>query len=213
MDPRKARKRASGGKPPTGGRKAVHAAKGLAPGVGQPDAASRKLASGLVIQGDARRLASQSDREAQTGLADLDQGAALADISQDIGELSDAAQALSLEENDRAMDLAAMAGQIATVGDVMRATGMKSLGLFLNEMSRRLQEMAVRDMLQAQDAGGLARAISEAGEDVESIGETEAAAGASELVNAAADADASLLTATIADDQIAQGLMGSTNQA
>ena len=172
----------------------------------QPDVASRRIASGLVNQEQARHLASASARDARIALADLDEGAALTGISEDIGALSVAAGALSLQEVERGMELAGMAGQIGTVGDAVRALGMGSLGSFLEEMSRRMRDMAVRDMLQAQDTRGLAQAIGEVGAGVESIGEGELATGIAELTSAQAVADASELAADIGSRQIAEGL-------
>lgn len=124
--------------------------------------------------------------------------------------MSDAARALSLDEVERGMELAAMAGQIGTVGDTVRAIGMESLGKFLDDMSRRMRELAVRDMLQSQDARGLAQAIGEAGEGVGVLGETELAAGIAELASAQEAADASELAATVGAGQIVAGLAEAT---
>lgn len=170
------------------------------------DALSR-VASGLDSTTEAGRLAARSERDARTGLQDLDEGAVLTGISEDISALSEAAAALSLSEVERGMELAAMAGQIGTVGDTVRVMGMESLGSFLNDMSLRMRAIAVRDMLESQDGRGLAQAIGEAGAGVGVLGEKEMAAGIAELSSAQDAADASELAAAVGAGQIAVGLV------
>lgn len=170
------------------------------------DAASR-IASGLENTTEAGRLAARGERAAHAGLHDIDEGAVLTGISEDIGALSEAAAALSLSEVQRGMELAAMAGQIGTVADTVRVMGMVSLGSFLNDMSLRMRGMAVRDMLESQDGRGLAEAIGEAGAGVAVLGEQELAAGIAELESAQDAADASELAAEVGAGQIAAGLV------
>jgi hypothetical protein len=169
------------------------------------DAASR-IVDGLGKRVRAQRLAALSRRAAQKGLAGLDEGAALAGISEGIGALSDAARALSLEEVERGMELAAMGGQIGTVGDAVRAMGMESLGSFLVEMGRRMRDMAANDMLESQDTRGIALAMGDVGAEVAVIGEGEVATAMDELTRAEAAADASVRAEAAGTVEIAGGL-------
>jgi hypothetical protein len=178
--------------------------------VSKADAASR-VAAGLDNRARARRLAARSERAAQMGLEDLDEGAVLTGISEDIGALSDAAGALSRSGVERGMELAAMAGQIGTIGDTVRAMGMESLGSFLNDMSLRMRGMAVRDILESGETRELAEAIGEAGADVGVVGGSELAEGIAELASAQNVADASQLAAMVGAGEIAAGLAEAAN--
>lgn len=169
--------------------------------------AALRIASGLDSQAQADRLAARGERDASIAIQDLDEGAVLTDIAEDMGALSAAATALSLSEVERGMELAAMAGQIGTVADAVRVMGMSSLGSFLNDMSLRMRAMAVRDMLESQDGRGLARAIGDAGAGVGALGESDLAAGMAGLASAQDAADASQLAAEVGALEIASGLV------
>jgi hypothetical protein len=169
--------------------------------------AALRIASGLDNQAQADRLAAQGEQDARSAIQNLDEGAVLTDIAENISALSEAATALSLSEVERGMELAAMAGQIGTVADTVRVMGMESLGSFLNDMSLRMRGIAVRDVLESQDRRGLARAIGDAGAGVGALAESELAAGMAELASAQNAADASELAAKVGAGQIASGLV------
>jgi hypothetical protein len=98
--------------------------------------------------------------------------------------LSRAVRAASLEDTADAMELAAMSGQLAVVGDVVYGLQMRSLGIFLAAMSSRLKAHAARELVQARSRQELAEAMGSVGELVAGLGANEVEEGVLRMVAA-----------------------------
>jgi hypothetical protein len=85
---------------------------------------------------------------------------------------------MSWEDLDRGMELARMAGEMATASDVVDLLEMPVLATFLERRGLRLQEIAVEQLMRAASTRALSGAVKQAGRDIEAMGEQEIAEGA-----------------------------------
>jgi hypothetical protein len=90
----------------------------------------------------------------------------LTELSEDFVSMAAAVRSLGIDEVRRGMELAAMSGQVAVVGDALAALGMRSVATFLAEMGRRMRSMADRDLALsrgtnqiAEEMGAVGRAV------------------------------------------------------
>ena len=104
------------------------------------------------------------------------------------------------------MDLAAIAGQLWTVSDVVAALDMPVLADFLEVKGEELQEIAVEVLLRFGATHALAEYMEETGAEVEALGMEEAGEGAARLdISAGMEARSKELAQTGAE-MTAQGL-------
>jgi len=101
--------------------------------------------------------------------------------SDDIAIQSALVGALSEEELGYGMDLAAIAGQLWTVSDVVAALDMPVLADFLEVKGEELQEIAVEVLLRFGATHALADYLEETGAEVEALGMEEAYEGAARM--------------------------------
>jgi hypothetical protein len=133
-----------------------------------------QVTSGLDSMAAAGRTADLGGLVAESGMRDIAQGEAALFAAEDIALLSEAVRTASMEDTADAMELAAMSGQLAVVGDVVYGLQMRSLGVFLAAMSNRLKSHAARELVQARSRQELAEAMGSVGDLVAGLGTTEA---------------------------------------
>ena len=133
----------------------------------------------------------------EAGVTDLLQGASMLAASDDIALQSALVSALSEEELGYGMDLAAIAGQLWTVSDVVAGLDMPVLADFLEIKGEELQNIAVEVLLRFGATHALAAYMEETGAEVESLGMEEAFEGAARLdISAGMDARSQELAQT-----------------
>jgi hypothetical protein len=115
-------------------------------------------------------------------------------------------RALSASDMQHGLSLAGIAGQLATVSDVMDSLQMPVLSAFLDDTSGQLRDLAISSLLRARDTQNLAGLIRRTSQTVAGYGTTEMAEG---LVRLAASEDFAAQSAQLASegaDQVAEGL-------
>ena len=125
----------------------------------------------------ADRISRLSQVVAEAGIADVGQGAELLAASEDVGVLSAMVGLMSSADMDHGLDLARMAGELWTVGDVVDILQMPVLADFLENRGLRLQEMAVEQILRSAGRSSLSRMMADTGEKIAALGENEVAEG------------------------------------
>jgi hypothetical protein len=126
--------------------------------------------------------------------------------SDDIAIQSALVSALSQEELGYGMDLAAIAGQLWTVSDVVAALDMPVLADFLEVKGGELQNIAVEVLLRFGATHALAEYMEETSSQIEGLGMEEAEEGAARLDIAADMAAKSEELAQAGAELTAQGL-------
>jgi len=95
--------------------------------------------------------------------------------AEDVDAMGRIVKSMSAEDLERALDLAAISGQLATVSDLAYGLEMTTLGSFLNISSRKLKGHAVESLVLMRGNRELARSMREVSEQLSGLGRTEAA--------------------------------------
>jgi hypothetical protein len=125
-----------------------------------------------------------SDYVAGAGVRDVVEGAELLAFSDDVAVQGAVVGALAEEDLEQAMELAAIAGQLWTVSDVVDVLDMPVLSAFLEARGEALQQMAVDTIFRYGATRALSDVIAETGLDIGVLGEVEIAEGADRLMAA-----------------------------
>jgi hypothetical protein len=113
---------------------------------------------------------------------------------------------MSREELERGLQLARLAGELKTVGDVVAVLDMPVLADFLMERGESLQDIASDQLLRFTSTRALASAIKEEGRGIEEMGENEAAEGMVRLAVSEAAAERSKELSQASDALAARGV-------
>ena len=125
----------------------------------------------------ADRMQQLSDLVGEAGVVDVAEGVDMLMKGGDVRAMGAIVGLMSWEDLDRGMELARMAGEMATASDVVDLLEMPVLATFLERRGLRLQEIAVEQLMRAASTRALAGAVKQAGRDIEAMGEQEIAEG------------------------------------
>jgi hypothetical protein len=142
-------------------------------GVAEVAAASSDLTRAEDAALAAQRMQQLSDAVGVAGVVDVAEGVDMVMKGGDVRAMSAIVGLMSREELDRGLELARLAGELWTVSDVVGMMQMPVLSDFLEERGMHLQEIAVDQLLRSTGTRALAGAMSQAGRDIEALGENE----------------------------------------
>jgi hypothetical protein len=114
--------------------------------------------------------------------------------------------AMSEEDLERGMELARIAGELETIGDVVDMLQMPVLSEVLTKRGLRLRQIAVDTLLSFTATRALSGAMGQTGKDIEALGENEVAEGVVRLAVSDAAAARSQELAQMSDALVSQGV-------
>jgi hypothetical protein len=161
----------------------------------------------MIVAGAA---ASIGDTVGFAGVNDVMQGEEMLDASERIAMQTAIVQALGEHDLDRGMDLAAIAGQLWAVSEMLESIDMPVLSAFLETKGHELQDIAVDSLLRATAAHDLADSMEETGLAIGELGANEVDEGEARLAAAQAFGEAS---EQLAAEGAAQAIQGATQVA
>jgi hypothetical protein len=130
----------------------------------------------------ADRVGALADVVAVAGITDVEEGAELIATSEDIAVLGAVVRAISQDDLDRGMQVARISGEMSAVAIVVSRIGMPVLAAFLEDRAEELLDVSVDAIVRAGGTRAVSRALADAGERVEILGENEEAEGLARLV-------------------------------
>lgn len=155
----------------------------------------------------AARRASLADLISAAGVNDLMQGADMLAASEDIGTMSTVVHSLNEEDLQGVIEIGAISGELAVLGDVLATMEFETMAAFLRGRSQRLRELALENILRYGALRALGDSMRETGATVGTLGEEEVAEGEARLDLAEAAAANSQALATTGVGLIEDGLM------
>ena len=135
------------------------------------------------------------------------EGAELLATSEDIEVQGAIVGALAEEDLGQGMEIAAIAGQLFAVSEIVDALDMPVLAAFLDDKGQDLHELAIDAIFRYGATRALSEAVSETGMHVGEMGVLEVVEGVEELVAAEGMAYRSDELAEAGLEQTAQGLV------
>lgn len=154
----------------------------------------------------AQRRASLGELHALAGANDLMQGADMLAASEDIDTVSAVVHSLNEDDLDDAMEIGAISGELAVLGDVLASMDMGTIAEFLGDRSQRLRELAVDNILRYGALRALTETLGETGSKMAALGEEEMAEGEARINLAEATNANSEAMALTGEEMIAEGL-------
>jgi hypothetical protein len=122
---------------------------------------------------------------------DLAQGAELLAKSEDVAALSAVVGLMGVDDLERGLQLARLAGELEAVGNVVERMVMPVLAGFLFDRGEQLQEIAADTIVRAAGSRALSQVIAAKGLEIEEMGVEEAAEGLTRLAASEALAERS----------------------
>lgn len=146
---------------------------------GEAAAADAMLAEAALI--GAGRSMGLSDAVGEAGIDDIEEGAAMLDVAEDLGIIAAIVESMSEDDLAHSMEIAAISGQLNATGDLMASIDMPVMAAFLWDRGDRLRELAVDSMVRFALGRSLADVIAETEDEIEALGENELAEGLTRL--------------------------------
>ena len=125
----------------------------------------------------ATRIAELGQVIGETGLRDVPKAPRLCRCGTGSAVIGSQLQSLGEDEVERGMELAALAGQMEAMADLVSAGGMAALAAFLGRMGSRIRRLALSDLSGSSATQALVADIGDVEEDVEAAGAVELAEG------------------------------------
>ncbi len=126
--------------------------------------------------------------------------------SEDISTMSAVVQSLNEDDLQDVIEIGAISGELAVLGDVLAAMDLSTMAEFLQSRSQRLRELAVDNILRYSAMRALSESMDETGETVGALGEEEVAEGEARLDLAEAATANSQAMAAAGQGMIEDGL-------
>ena len=148
------------------------------------------VTSGVDQLDRAEDLEDLSDIATREAVADTVRGAATLEAAEETADVSALVAAVSVDNLERGMFLASLAGQLEVAGNVVEMMRMPVLASFLDVKGRQLHGLAVNEIGRAMAAAALAEGMDALSGRLAAIGLGEIAEGISEIEAADALLDA-----------------------
>jgi hypothetical protein len=153
----------------------------------------------------AEGLSKISSVVAEAGVVDLAEGAELIAQSEDVGIQSEVVGFLSEADLDSAMGIAAIAGQLAAVADIVAMRDMPVLVSFLETKSNALHQLAVETVIKFAAGRAVAKSMAQTAGRVGELGVGEMAEGLARVGVAARTAQVSEAMAEAGAEKVVIG--------
>jgi hypothetical protein len=129
----------------------------------------------------AERVQTLSEVVGEAGIADMAEGIDMLAKGENVKAWGAMLGMMSKQDLERGLELARVAGELATVSDVVTMLQMPVLADFLESRGTRLREAAVRVLVQFAGTRALGQAMGETGQAIQGLGEQELMEGAARV--------------------------------
>lgn len=169
-----------------------------------------KGASDLTRAADTKlmseRMAVLSEVVSAAGAADVAQGAAMLAASEDVSVMSALVGLMSADDIEHGLELARLAGEMQTAGELIESLRMPVLSVFLAKRAARLHEMSVEQVRMALSTRAVSEVLASAGKTMGALGENEMDEGVARLTVSAVVSEESEAMANASNELAVQGL-------